>query len=155
MNFIDDRTRSIGAMALNGLQQRAAAIGSNTVNALTPHYQRKEVSFEQSLQNVIERENEKEQIKIQNSMMYEKNPTQFQLGQTPEQIAFMNSPIHEGFTIDIDSDMSEPLGLDGNNVNIEAEMMDEAKNGMQYSVIASLMSKSFASMNAIIKGQNQ
>ena len=28
-------------------------------------------------------------------------------------------------------------------------------NGMQYSVIASLMSKSFASMNAIIKGQNQ
>ena len=155
MNFIDNRTRSIGAMALDGLQQRAAAIGANTVNALTPNYQRKEVSFEQSLQNIIQRENEKEEIKLQNSAMYEKNPAQFHLGQTPEQIAFLNSPIHEGFSIDIDTDMAEPLGLDGNNVNIEAEMMDEAKNGMQYSVIASLMSKSFASMNAIIKGQNQ
>ncbi len=155
MNFIDNRTRSIGAMALDGLQKRAAAIGANTVNALTPNYQRKEVSFENSLQKIIERENEKEEIKLQNSMMYEKNPAQFQAGQSLEQLAFLNSPIHEGFSIDIDQDMAEPIGLDGNNVNIEREMMDEAKNGMQYSVIASLMSKSFASMNAIIKGQNQ
>ena len=50
---------------------------------------------------------------------------------------------------------NDELGFNGNNVNIEAEMMDEAKNGMKYQVVASLMSKSFASMNTIIKGQNQ
>lgn len=155
MDFIDNRTRAIGAMALDGLQKRAAIIGENTVNALTPNYQRKEVNFEQSLQNVIAKENEKEQIKLQNSMMYGKNPAQLNLGQTPERIAFLNSPIHEGFSITTEEDMSDPIGMDGNNVNIESEMMDEAKNGMQYQVVAALMSRSFASMNAIIKGQNQ
>ena len=155
MDFIDNRTRAIGAMALDGLQERAKAISANTVNVLTPNYQRKEVSFENSLRNVIERENEKEAIKLQNSAMYNQNPKMVLSGQSPAQIAFLNTTYEEGYSIDIDSDTSEPLGLNGNNVNLESEMMDEAKNGMQYQVVASLLSKSYAMMNTIIKGQNQ
>ena len=155
MDFIDNRTRAIGAMALDGLQERAKAISANTVNALTPNYQRKEVSFENSLRNIVERENEKEAIKLQNSKMYNQNPQSVLMGQSPAQIAFMNSAYNEGFSIDVESDTSEPLGLNGNNVNLESEMMDEAKNGMQYQVVASLLSKSYATMASIIKGQNQ
>ena len=155
MNFIDNRTRAIGEMALNGLQERAKAIGANTVNVLTPNYQRKEVSFEQSLQNVIQRENEKEEIKLQNSAMYQKNPEMVLKGQSPAQIAFMNTAFNEGYSIDVSTDTSDALGLDGNNVNLESEMMDEAKNGMRYQVVASLLSKSYAMMNTIVKGQNQ
>ena len=91
MDFIDNRTRAIGAMALDGLQERAKAISANTVNVLTPNYQRKEVSFEQSLKNIVERENEKEEIKLQNSAQYQKNPNSVLMGQTPEQIAFLNT----------------------------------------------------------------
>ena len=155
MDFIDNRTRAIGAMALDGLQERAKAISANTVNVLTPNYQRKEVSFEQSLRGVIERENEKEEIKLQNSMMYEKNPQAVLRGQSPAQIAFLNTAYEDGYSIDIETDTSDAQGLDGNNVNLEAEMMDEAKNGMQYQVVASLLSKSYAMMNNVIRGQNQ
>ena len=155
MDFIDNRTRAIGAMALDGLQERAKAISATTVNVLTPNYQRKEVSFEQSLQNVIARENEKEATKIQNSIMYQKNPQDILKGQSPAQIAFMNSAYEEGYSINIDVDTSDAQGLDGNNVNLEKEMMDEAKNGMQYQVVAALLSKSYAMMNNVIKGQNQ
>ena len=155
MDFIDNRTRAIGAMALDGLQERAKAISANTVNVLTPNYQRKEVSFEQSLQNIIARENEKEQIKLNNSQMYQKNPNAVLEGQSPAQIAFLNTAYEDGYMIDVENDTSEPLGLNGNNVNLESEMMDEAKNGMQYQVVASLLSKSYAMMNTIIKGQNQ
>ena len=155
MDFIDNRTRAIGAMALDGLQERAKAISANTVNVLTPNYQRKEVSFEQSLQNVIARENEKEATKIQNSIMYQKNPQDILKGQSPAQIAFMNSAYEEGYSINVDVDTSDAQGLDGNNVNLEKEMMDEAKNGMQYQVVAALLSKSYAMMNNVIKGQNQ
>ena len=155
MDFIDSRTRAIGAMALDGLQERAKAISANTVNVLTPNYQRKEVSFEQSLRGVIERENEKEAIKLQNSMMYQQNPKSVLVGQTPEQIAFLNTQVSQDYLIDISTDNSDPNGLDGNNVNLEAEMMDEAKNGMQYQVVASLLSKSYAHLNMVIKGQNQ
>ena len=65
MDFIDNRTRAIGAMALDGLTERAKAISANTVNALTPNYQRKEVSFEESLRKIVQREDEKEAMKIQ------------------------------------------------------------------------------------------
>ena len=155
MDFIDSRTRAIGAMALDGLHERAKAISANTVNVLTPNYQRKEVSFEKSLQDVIARENEKEEMKVQNSLAYQKNPSEFLKGQTLEQAMFLNTPTEQGFFIDVENDISEPNGLDGNNVNLEVEMMDEAKNGMQYQVVASLLSKSYAMMNTIIKGQNQ
>lgn len=155
MDFIDNRTRAIGAMALDGLQERAKAISANTVNVLTPNYQRKEVSFENSLRNVIERENEKETIRLQNSQMYNQNPSAVLNGQSPAQIAFLNTAYEEGYSISVESDTSEALGLDGNNVNLESEMMDEAKNGMQYQVVAALLSKSYAMMNNVIKGQNQ
>ena len=154
MDFIDNRTRAIGAMALDGLNERAKAISANTVNALTPNYQRKEVSFEQSLRNIIEREDEKEAIKVQNSLMYQQNPKSI-MGQSPAQLAFLSTAYEDGYSIDVEADTSDPLGLDGNNVNIEKEMMDEAKNGMQYQVVAALLSKSYAMMNNIIKGQNQ
>lgn len=155
MEFIENRTRQIGAMALDGLYERSKAISANTVNVLTPGYQRKTVSFESSLRNVINRENEKENVKIQNSIDYQKNPKKVILGQTPEQIAFLNTEVDEGYQIDVEQDYSDALGLDGNNVNLEEEMMDEAKNGMQYQVVASLLSKNYSMLGQIIRGQNQ
>ena len=87
--------------------------------------------------------------------MYNQNPSMVLQGQSPAQIAFLNTAYEDGYSINVESDTSEALGLDGNNVNLESEMMDEAKNGMQYQVIAGLLSKSYAQMNTIIKGQNQ
>lgn len=153
MDLINNRTKDIAAMALDGLYERSKAISANTANVLTPGYQRREVSFESSLRNIIQKEDEKEQIKLQNSAAYQKNPNYLQ-GQTPEQIAFLSSPINEGFFIDVEEDMSDAIDADGNNVNLEVEMMDEARNGMQYQVVASLLSKSYSQLNDIIRGQN-
>ena len=66
----------------------------------------------------------------------------------------MNSNTKDGFSIDVEVDNSDPIGLDGNNVNIEEEMMQEAKTGMQYQTIASLLSKSYTQLEQVIKGQN-
>lgn len=152
MDLINNRTKEIAHMALNGLYERSKVISANTANALTPGYQRKEVSFENSLREIIKREDEKEEIKVQNSMQYQKTGTFYQ---TPEQIAFLNSQINEGYIVDVQNDPKESDGLDGNNVNLEVEMMDEAKTGMQYQVIANLLSKSYNMLNTVITGQNQ
>ena len=153
MNFIENRTREIGAMALDGLYERQKAISANTVNVLTPGYQRRTVSFEDSLKNVINRENEKEQIRTQNSINYQLNPKKVLSGQTPEQLAFLNTEINKDFSIDVDVDNSDAIGLDGNNVNLEEEMMDEAATGIKYQVMSSLLSKNYSLLNQIIKGQ--
>ena len=101
MDVIDSRTKSIAAMALDGLYERSRAISSNTANVLTPGYQRKEVSFEGSLREIIKREDEKESIKLQNSQMYDQNPKNVLMGQSPEQIAFLNTQTEQGFFIDV------------------------------------------------------
>ena len=91
MDFINNRTTDIAAMALDGLYERSKAISANTVNALTPNYQRKEVSFEQSLKGIIQKENEKEEMKLQNSLEYQKNPSSILKGQDIAKLSFLNS----------------------------------------------------------------
>ena len=153
MDLINNRTRDIMQMSLDGLYERSKAISTNTANALTPGFKRKEVSFEESLRQVIAHENEKEEIKIQNAIKYQNNPAEMLKGQSAEQIAFMNSDIRNDFFINVEEDMSQGYEIDGNNVNLENEMMDEARNGMQYSVVANLLSKSYAQLKSIIGGQ--
>ena len=46
-----------------------------------------------------------------------------------------------------------PISADGNNVNLEAEMMDEAKTGTQYTILATLMSRSYQGLQSVIRGQ--
>ena len=154
MNIINNRTREIAGLALDGLYERSKAISANTANALTPGYQRKEVSFEGSLREIINRENQKEEIKLQNSVQYGKNASELLKSQSPAQISFMNSQVDEGYFIDVENDMAEPFSEDGNNVNLESEMMDEAKNGMRYQIVANLLSKSYQGLSSVIKGQN-
>ena len=152
MDLINNRTRDIMQMSLDGLYERSKAIAANTANAMTPGYKRKEVSFEESLQQVIARENEKEQIKIENMQKYQNNPSEI-INNTPiEKLAFINEDMEKNFFIDVQQDNSQGYEIDGNNVSIESEMMDEARNGMQYSVVASLMSKSFEGMRNILNG---
>lgn len=153
MDLISNRTKDIGAMALDGLWERSRAISANTANALTPNYQRKEVSFEQSLQNIIKRENEKEEMKIQNSIAFQKGEKNY-LAKSPEELSFLSSNIKDGFSINIENDMSDAIDTDGNNVDIEVEMMDEARCGMQYQVVSNLLSKSYSQLNAVIRGQS-
>lgn len=88
MDLINNRTREIAALALDGLYQRSRAISANTVNATTPGYQRKDVAFEDQIQEMIEREDLKEQIKAQNSQKIVENPLEALKKQDPAQIAF-------------------------------------------------------------------
>lgn len=153
MDLINNRTREIAALALNGLYERSRAISANTVNATTPGYQRKDVAFEDQIQHMIEREDLKEQLKVQNSRKMVENPAEALKKQDPAQIAFLRSSVNNNFEPEVLMDFSDPISADGNNVNLEAEMMDEAKTGTQYTILATLMSRSFQSLQSVIKGQ--
>ena len=153
MDFINNRTKDITAMALDGLFERSKAISANTVNALTPDYKRKEVNFEASLRNIIQQENEKAELKAQNSTFYQAHPDMILKGKSPAELALLSSNFDKGFEIEVETDISDPADSEGNNVSIEREMMDEAKNGMQYMVLTNLMSRQYKQMNSIISGQ--
>lgn len=153
MDLINNRTRDIAALALNGLYERSRAISAYTVNATTPGYQRKDVAFEDQIQHMIEREDLKEKIKAENSRKIVENPVEALKKQDPAQIAFLRSPVNNNFSPEILADYSDPISADGNNVNLEAEMMDEAKTGTQYTILATLMSRSYQGLQSVIRGQ--
>ena len=153
MDLINNRTKDITKMALDGLYERSKAISANTVNALTPDYKRKEVNFEDSLREIINNDKEREELKLQNSAFYQKHPDMILKGKSPAELALLSTDLKDTFEINVETDMSDPVDSDGNNVSIEREMMDESKNGMQYMVLTNLLSKQYQQLGAVITGQ--
>ena len=150
MDLISSRTQDIMQMSLNGLYERSKAIAANTANAMTPGYKRKEVSFEESLQQVIARENEKEQIKLENMQKYKNNPSEIINNTSLEKLAFLSEDIDKDFFINVEQDNSPGYEVDGNNVSIESEMMNEAQNTVKYNTVARLMSRSFENLRNVL-----
>ena len=153
MDLINNRTKDITKYALDGLYERSKAISANTANALTPNYRRKEVDFESSLRQIIKHDNERKELQSQNAAFYQKHPDMILKGRSPAELALLSTDLNTTFEINVEEDMSDPVDADGNNVSIEREMMDESKNGMQYMVLANLMSKQYQQLGSIISGQ--
>ena len=69
MDFTTTKTIEVTKLALNGLMERQNAIASNTANVFTPNYQRKEVTFEKQLKEIIEKEDLKKDLRTLNSSL--------------------------------------------------------------------------------------
>lgn len=150
MDFLDTRTRTITGMALDGLYERQKAIASNTANALTPNYRRKEVEFEAQLQKKIQEYDYQEEVKIDNSNLYRENPAEALKKFDIAQMMFRDENEQYAPTVREDT-----YGLDGNgnNVSLEREMMQTAKTGTQYTILTTLLGSSFDQLEQVIKGQ--
>ena len=158
MDLTSTRTMDITKLALDGLMERQKAITANTANVMTPGYQRKEVSFENQLAEMIEKDDLKTYIKEQNSLEY--TPTSLSeimdgsktAGITPQQAKYLQSNIYEKFDPQIVDDTASGNDSTGNNVVLEKEVMDMAKVGEQYNVLAKLEAKSVKIISSAIKG---
>lgn len=153
MDFINSRTRTITEMALDGLYERQKALASNTANVLTPNYQRKDVEFEAQIQNAIKMADEKEATKLRNTQEYVENPVEALKKFDPAREAFMSQQkLDEGYNPMVVTDFSG-LNQEGNNISLENEMMQTAKTGTQYTILSTLIGKSFDGLQQVIKGQ--
>lgn len=137
-------------MALDGLYERQKAIASNTANALTPNYRRKEVEFEAQLQKKIQEYDYQEEVKVDNSNLYRENPAEALKKFDIAQMMFRDENEQYAPTVREDT-----YGLDGNgnNVSLEREMMQTAKTGTQYTILTTLLGSSFDQLEQVIKGQ--
>lgn len=127
-SLISRLTDSVASSALHetldGLSARQKAITGNIANVETPGYKRSYVSFEQELKRVIES------------------------GKSHEAINKMKTLKH---TSQIDT--TSPSGLDGNNVNIDAEIADLAKTSLHYNASLTLMKLRGSIVRAAVDGK--
>ena len=171
MDLFNVRAIEVSNLAMNGLLERQTAIASNTANAMTPDYQRKRVAFEDQLRTIIDKDNVRRDLRMQNSLAYAKdhnyktgeqysNPMTKNLAQNPaarlpqEQMMYIRQVNSDTAAYDPEI-IKDNRWIDygnGNNVNVEEEMMDMAKTGQQYNVLATLQGRFVSGLLDVVKG---
>ena len=116
--------------ALDGLWLRDKVINQNISNANTPKYKRKMVSFEKQLREAMI--NRKSKLSITHNKHL---PTIKNLDQVEPRI---------------DIDKSYSYRFDGNNVNIDMESADLAKNAIMYNAIVNQTVNEFDKIKNLI-----
>ena len=158
MDLTSTRAMNITKLAMDGLMMRQKAITANSANVMTPDYLRKEVNFESQLKEMVAKDDLKTYIKEQNSMQY--NPTSLDFvmdrtekqGLTMQQAKYLQSNVYNDFEPQIVDDTASGVDTNGNNVNIESEIMDMASTGLKYNVLANLEQKQVSLIRGAIKG---
>ncbi len=160
MDLISSRTIEITKLGMDGLMDRQHAISSNIANVMTPDYQRKEVAFESQLAEIIEKEDLKDYIKGQNSIKYVPPNVDVFTGEihqyrtpTLQEKAYLKSNTMEDYKPQYVTDIYSGPNIDGNNVELEREMMDLSKTGTQYLVLSNLERRQFTDLGNVIRGQ--
>ncbi len=168
MDILSSRASNITHLAMDGLLERQRAIGANIANVETPGYQRKEVAFESQLSEIIETEDLKDYIKGQNSIkpvktksatyddfMRLQDAQQARRPLTIQEKQFLITNSYGKYDPQVMDDVFSEGTLDGNNVELEKEMMDLSKNGMKYVTLSGLEKKYFSGISEVIRGGGQ
>ena len=162
MDLITSSSMHTMKLGMDGLLARQQAVSSNIANVMTPGYQRQEVSFEGQLYEMIEDQKNKEYVKGLNSIQYnpqsisEVSPQRLTKEGynilTPEQKAYLNSNSFAEFQPQILADTFNGGSPDGNNVELEKEMMDLYKTGTQYTLLSNLERREYEKVSTAIRG---
>lgn len=142
--------------SLNALSLRHKALTSNIANADTPDYKRVDVAFEDQLAGIVKNERDQQSKKEAYSAQLLKSPTgAITLDSNLLRFNVLNSDestlTHENFNPQTASTDDTAVDNKGNNVNIESEMSELAKNGMTYNAVAHMLSKKYSGLADVIK----
>ncbi len=118
---------------LDGAAARQKALSDNIANVNTPGYKRKEVNFKNKLKSAIAEHDQ--QLKLSSSD--EKHISQ----QNATKASFETVRENNNFT----------YRNDGNNVDIDVEMAEMAKNNLYYNLLVNRINSKFTSLNNVIE----
>jgi len=119
--------------SLHGLSKRSKAIGANIANANTQGYIRREVSFEDRLQDELSNSD----LKLDSVSTDDQHFS--------DEITNLKDSITSG--LDYNSEFNET-----NNINIEKEMIDLTQAGLRFKAVSNISKKYFEGIRGIIRG---
>ncbi|HQQ22901.1 MAG TPA: flagellar basal body rod protein FlgB [Spirochaetota bacterium] len=125
--------------ALDAESVRRKVISNNVANVDTPHFKRSEVNFESELKRAIDQNRELSENDYPGAVTDEKH------------IPFIQMRDVKGVGSRINLDYSTSLRNDGNNVDIEKEMVDAAKNLMRYNAFITSLNQNFKVLKMVMR----
>lgn len=130
-----DKVSHLSSMLLSNSIVRGEAISDNIANVDTPHYKKKEVSFESELARVL---NQKE---IQKLSLHTTHPRHISFGEIKDY-----QEVKSRITEEYDTNYRN----DKNNVDIEKEVSDLTKNYLHFNAIVNSVNQRFARIKSVI-----
>ncbi len=151
MDFFTTEMAEINEKALDAMALRNKLIASNISNINSPGYKRVDLEFENQLSQIINSQKSKKpgaSLKFQPDTLLPSNTLK-----NPRHISInAYKTTYEEFKPDIKTNDEVSLHTNGNNVSIEYEMAELAKNGTKYTIVATLQEKTFRGLQEVIKG---
>ncbi|MBN1536739.1 MAG: flagellar basal body rod protein FlgB [Anaerolineales bacterium] len=130
-SIVSDTTTQVVKSALNGLSRKQEVISQNLANVDTPAYQAQSVDFQTTLNNTL-------------------NGTGT-LRMAKNNIAHMDSASSQKDFVQISNRKGGTDRADGNNVDIDVEMVDMTETVINYQAIVQALTKKFTLLKQIIK----
>ena len=128
-SILSSPTESVLENALSASALRHKVISNNIANVNTPGFKRSDVAFEDKLAEALGQSS---------AMMTRTNPRHLTGSQ-------------DDFTPSIVTDTSTSIRSDGNNVDVDVEMANLAKNNIFYDAVASILGRYFTNLSSAIK----
>lgn len=133
--LISDRTIDLARLSLDGLSRRQELIGTNLANVDTPGYHAQTNNFEATLKRAIQKDMSDLQMSRTNS-------------------AHLARPVARsaefGAVFDREGGSER---ADGNNVNIDTELMQQSETGIKYQALTQTVSQKLLLLRAIATGR--
>ncbi len=146
LNPVQNLERGLDAVSLNG-----EAIASNIANADTVGYQAKSVDFAQVFQNAIAGDgvNSSNTAKTQTYKSWlENSDDSFRLPSVQSHTGGAAAP---NMDFEVSSEPSGKIRLDGNNVDIDQQMTELAKNQVTYEALTYAVSKELGRISQVLR----
>ena len=121
--------------SLNAYTERAEALAGNIANVNTPNYKRKDVKFESFLEKAL-RDDGTSVIGMRT------NEKHFQIG---------TSNLLDNVQANFIEENGTSMRVDGNNIDIEKEKVEQTKNNIRYQFATNRISQNFTLLRNVIK----
>ena len=135
-NFM--KTNYLLEKSLDVESTRRRVISDNIANVDVPHFKRREVNFESELKRIV-REQQGDSKRYPGNLTHEKH------------IPFFHVRDVTDADIRVNHDYSTSLRNDGNNVDIEKEMVDASKNLLRYNSYVTNLNQNFKMLKSVMR----
>ena len=118
---------------------RRKVIADNVANVDVPHFKRSEVNFESELKRALNQNKDVNENRLPAILSDEKH------------IPFFIERDVKSVSPRINVDYTTSMRNDGNNVDIEKEMVDSSKNTMRYNALVSALNHNFKMLKTVVR----
>ncbi|MCM8826379.1 MAG: flagellar basal body rod protein FlgB [Candidatus Omnitrophica bacterium] len=125
--FPQNQILEILGKSLQGTSLRHRVLSNNIANVDTPQFKRSDVDFNQTLKRIIG----------------EKNKSDLQISPVKTHSKHLSIKETSQITFPVIKDFTSSYRKDGNNVDIEREMVEINKNSLMYNSIVNLLNNEF------------